>query len=87
MTDEAAGKCAGDHPRQGDEIFRRLKQAGRVERLATLTWGCNMTSATITSARSMGSRHAEGYGLIVLLLWGLCAYGSREKLAASVAMR
>jgi hypothetical protein len=34
----------------------------------------------------MGSRYAEGHGLIVfasvLLLWGLCAYGSREKLAA-----
>jgi hypothetical protein len=86
VADDAAGECAGDHPRQGDEISRRLKQAGRVERLATLTRGCNMTSATITSARSMGSRYAEGYGLIVfasaLLLWGLCAHGSREKLAA-----
>ena len=33
----------------------------------------------------MGSRYAEGYGLIVfasaLLLWGLCSYGSREKCA------
>jgi hypothetical protein len=46
-----------------------------------------MTSATTTPARSMGSRHAEGYGLIVfavdgVALWSLCAYGSRENLAA-----
>ena len=59
-------ECAGDHPRQGDEISRALKQAGRVERLATLIWRCNMTSATTTPTRGMGRRHAERYGLIVL---------------------
>jgi hypothetical protein len=45
-----------------------------------------MTSATTTPARSMGSRHAEGTLMIiavdVVALWGLCAYGSRENLAA-----
>ena len=79
MTDEAAGNAPGDHPRPGDEISRALEQAGRVERLATLTWRCNMTSATITA-------YPFWYLMIiavgVVALWGLCSYGSRKNLAA-----
>ena len=46
-----------------------------------------MTSATIKPARSAGGRHGEGQWMIIfaavlLALWGLCAYGSRENLAA-----
>jgi hypothetical protein len=45
-----------------------------------------MTSATTTPAQSMGSRRAERSLAIiavdVVALWGLCAYGSHENLAA-----
>jgi hypothetical protein len=43
-----------------------------------------MTSAAYRSAGT-GGRHADrrGYGLVVLSLWGLCAYGSSQNIEAA----
>ena len=62
----------------GDDTLRRPQQAEGSKGPAILTWEGFMSSSTATPATSRrGYMERRGYGLR-----GLCAYGSRQNLAA-----
>jgi hypothetical protein len=83
--------------RDGSIRIGHKRSAGPAWGPPALAEEASMTSATTKPASGAGGRHAEGRGLglvmfaaIVLLiavdvvaLYGLCAYGSRENLAAA----